>query len=488
LNSLKKHRPAPNADAAKPNSNGFVTAAEMYEAQPTYVRFDQKLNMAGQSYWNPSVREQRKAKHAKRNKLVQRGHRGYDQLASAVEHATDSFLAMTGTSVQSANYGPTAWQSSYQFANRLANRWAGGVHGVPDDEQPEEIKRWQATPDEASAVVRKAAKMFGADEVGFARLDRRWVFSHQFDIEKGESCPIRFSDEPGYEGHSKPARLEDGSYIIPKEMEHVVVLLHEWPGGPKATEFAPTLLPGSVSHLGYGKIVPTIWMLAEFIRSLGYHAIPSINDVALSIPIAVDAGLGQVGRNSSLISPKFGPRCRISKIITDLPLAQSGARDFGITEFCDACAKCALKCGGKAIPTGQRSFTPVNECNSGGVLQWMVDGKKCAAYSSRIATSCQICVRMCPWTKSNNWVHPTARFFIRNFRWRWLNRFWVWSDDMLGYGSYEKRFELFWFGEEPTHRWLIRQLRAAPRRALERAATRRRRLRKRQGVEKPAPT
>lgn len=482
LNSLKKQGPVRNTDEEKASSNGLVTAADMYEVQPTYVRFDQKFCTACQRYWNPRFAEANNAKRAKEFKLVERGHPGYDRLAWAVDQATSSFEDLTGFEHQSADHGPTAWQSSYRFANQLRNRWAGAVEGAlerPNDEQPEGRKRWQATPDEASAVLRKAAKMFGADEVGFAHLDRRWVYSHQFDIETSKSYPIRFSDEPGYEGHSEPARLEDRSYIIPKEMEHVVVLLHEWPGGPKVTEFAPTLLPSSVSHLTYAKFAPTLWMLAEFIRSLGYHAIPSANDLALSIPLAVDAGLGQVGRNSSLINPKFGSRCRISKIITDLPLAHDGARDFGITEFCEACAKCAQKCGGKAIPTGKRSFTPANECNVAGVHQWMVDAKKCVDYQTRVGTSCAICVRMCPWTKSQSWVHPAARFFIRNFRWRWLNRFWVWGDDVLGYGGYEKRSELFWLGEEPTHNWLIRQLRAAPRRARERAAaSRRRRLRK----------
>lgn len=461
----------------KTNSKGSVSAAEMYRVQPTYIRFDQMLCTACQRHWNPSFAEGWRAQRAKAFKLAERGHAGYDQLALALEHAADSFDALIGFEHQSADRGPTAWQSRYYAAN--PTRLAGAMqHMAPrrDDEKPEMRKRWPATPAEASAVLRKAGKMFGADEVGFAPLDRRWVYSRQFDIETHQSYPIRFSDEPGYEEHTEPARLNDGSYIIPKEMEHVVVLLHEWPGGPKATEFAPTLLTSSVSHLTYTRMAPAVWMLAEFIRSLGYNAIPSANDLALSIPLAIDAGLGQLGRNSCLINPKFGSRCRISKIITDLPLAHDRVRDFGITEFCEACEKCALKCGGKAIPTGRQSFTPANECNSAGVYQWIVDATKCFDYQKRVGTSCAICVRMCPFTKSEVWVHPAARFFIRNCRWRWLNRFWVWLDDVLGYGSYEKRSELFWFGEERTHNWLIRQLRAAPRRARKRAATRRRHL------------
>ena len=42
--------------------------------------------------------------------------------------------------------------------------------------------------------------------------------------------------------------------------------------------------------------------LAHYIRSLGYKAIPSGNDTALSIPNAVEAGLGELGRHGLLIT------------------------------------------------------------------------------------------------------------------------------------------------------------------------------------------
>jgi len=59
--------------------------------------------------------------------------------------------------------------------------------------------------------------------------------------------------------------------------------------------------------------------LAEFIRLLGHDAIPAGNDMALSIPLAVDAGLGELGRNGLLITKEFGPRLRLCKVFTNLP-------------------------------------------------------------------------------------------------------------------------------------------------------------------------
>ena len=101
-------------------------------------------------------------------------------------------------------------------------------------------------------------------------------------------------------------------------------------------------------------------MLAEVIRGLGYHATPAANGTALSIPLAVGAGLGlgQLGCHGLLINPKVRSRCRISKIITDLPLESAGAVDSGITEFCNAYLKCVPKCGTYGHRTGATTSIP----------------------------------------------------------------------------------------------------------------------------------
>ncbi len=64
------------------------------------------------------------------------------------------------------------------------------------------------------------AALFGADDVGICRLDRRWVYSHYYDPQTRESYPIHFSDEPGFEHHTEPGMLEDRSQIIPAGMKY----------------------------------------------------------------------------------------------------------------------------------------------------------------------------------------------------------------------------------------------------------------------------
>lgn len=408
------------------STRGRVSAAEMYDVQDSYVRFNQRDHMGSQMIWDAQSKAAREQLKVKQRQLTEKGRAGFEATAWGLDSAADSLLSLMDFSKNRPDTRATAWQTKLE---------------------PAPMGRPETSPREASQIVRKAAELLGADQIGFAELDRRWVYSHYFDEETKKDYPIKFSDEPGYEQYDQPIRLEDGTRVIPKEMKYVVVMLHEWGKGLDGTEHAPTLLTEGLSTLAYARMAPTLWMTAEFIRGLGYNAIPAANDTALSIPLAVDAGLGQLGRHGLLINPKVGARCRISKIFTDLPLEPSGAVNSGITEFCNACQKCVPKCGTKAITTGDRSFEPLDESNGTGVLSWKVDAKKCMTFQNRVGSTCSTCVRRCAWTKPPSRVYAIPRFFIRNFRWRWLNKTWVWLDDLAGNGKFRKRADDFWLAD-----------------------------------------
>ena len=420
---IRRRAKSPLQEGSK--RNGRLSAAEMYQVQDSYVRFNQKHHMGSQMIWEAQHKAEREKLKEKQRQLTEKGRVGFEASAWGLEYASESLLDLMNFSKNQSDKPATAWQSELE---------------------PAPTGRPETSPEEASQIVRKAAALFGADQVGFAELDRRWVYSHYFDEETKKDYPIKFSDEEGYEQYHQPIRLEDGTRVIPKEMKYVVVMLHEWGKDLDGTEHAPTLLTEGLSTLAYARMAPTLWMVAEFIRGLGYNAIPAANDTALSIPLAVDAGLGQVGRHGLLINPKVGARCRISKIFTDLPLDPAGAVDSGITEFCNACLKCVPKCGTKAITTGERSFEPLDESNAAGVLSWKVDAKKCMTFQNRVGSTCSTCVRRCAWTKPPNRMYAIPRFFIRNFKWRWLNKTWVWLDDRAGHGKFDKKADDFWVG------------------------------------------
>ena len=97
----------------------------------------------------------------------------------------------------------------------------------------------------------------------------------------------------------------------------------------------PSALSGAATGMGYSLDTVVLLALAQYIRNLGYEAVASLNDTALAIPLAVQAGLGEYGRNGLLITKEFGPRLRLGKIFTDLPLASDQPIRFGVREFCE---------------------------------------------------------------------------------------------------------------------------------------------------------
>eukprot|EP01046_Picozoa_sp_COSAG06_P026209 COSAG06_NODE_2245_length_7263_cov_19.964964_5_plen_282_part_00 len=68
----------------------------------------------------------------------------------------------------------------------------------------------------------------------------------------------------------------------------------------------------------------------------------------------MQAGLGEYDRHGLLIHPDYGPRVRIGKLWTDLPLAHDAPRPFGVAEFCEMCDRCATACPAQAISYGPR--------------------------------------------------------------------------------------------------------------------------------------
>ena len=144
----------------------------------------------------------------------------------------------------------------------------------------------------------------------------------------------------------------------------------------------------------------TAGLLAQFIRGLGYEAIPSGNDTALSIPLAVEAGLGELGRNGILITDKFGPRVRLCKVFTDLPLVPDTPKFFGVERFCELCKKCAEQCPPKAIPSGEKTTEAITISNNSGVKKWMINPEQCYRFWAANRTDCANCIQVCPFNQT----------------------------------------------------------------------------------------
>ena len=284
--------------------------------------------------------------------------------------------------------------------------------------KPDSIPKWEVPPEEASKVDTKAANFYGALSVGFCGLDRRWVYSNTSD---GRPIVFENADEPA---------ITDEKVVIPESHRYVIAMTV--PMEFIENSYAPTTIEVT-SNMGYSRMHVLAGTVAEFIRGLGWNAIPMGNDTALSVPIAIQAGLGHVGRMGRLITWEKGPLVRICKIFTDLPLAPSPSAHTGIIEYCEICTKCARHCPSGSIPEGQRTWEGPSEANAEGVYKWYCDEEKCFEYWHEVGTGCSICFRCCSFTKKKGKIHSLVKWFIKNVP--QLNKLWVWTDDLFQYGK-----------------------------------------------------
>ncbi|MGH8057723.1 MAG: hypothetical protein ACREOH_10895 [Candidatus Entotheonellia bacterium] len=129
--------------------------------------------------------------------------------------------------------------------------------------------------------------------------------------------------------------------------------------------------------------------LADWIRSLGYHAqVHSPNDnSAVYIPMFVEAGLGQLGANGQLLSPHFGSRARLMIITTDAPVKYDAPIDYGIPKFCQVCQVCVQRCPARALMKEKIWYR--------GAEKNKLIYKRCRPVMARYL-GCGICMKVCP--------------------------------------------------------------------------------------------
>lgn len=128
--------------------------------------------------------------------------------------------------------------------------------------------------------------------------------------------------------------------------------------------------------------------LAHQIAAYGYSATMQANEGDLPLPaLGYLAGLGELGKHGSLISPDLGSSFRLGAVTTTMPLAPDGPRDYGIDEVCATCNVCTRFCPGDAIKPDRQVVN--------GIERWHVDTPACEPYFHRLY-GCKICLMVCP--------------------------------------------------------------------------------------------
>ncbi|MHA1519785.1 MAG: 4Fe-4S dicluster domain-containing protein [Promethearchaeota archaeon] len=257
------------------------------------------------------------------------------------------------------------------------------VNRSPDDIPTSQLTKY----------VKRAAKFFGACDVGITKIDQRWIMKNTAKI-SAKSSESSSENTPN---------IRKTPVVLPEGVTNAIVIAIEM--DPTGIQCAPKFLEVASVGWGYSQMTAISATIAQFIRNLGYIAIPSTNDTGLSVPLAIDAGLGAQGRNGILLTRNLGPRVRLCKVFTNMPLDHDVPDEAFITKinaYCRFCRRCAEACEAEAISfADEPSGEAVCSSNNPGVRKkWYVNTNDCYGIWVKYGTDCGKCIQACPFSKS----------------------------------------------------------------------------------------
>ena len=250
-------------------------------------------------------------------------------------------------------------------------------------------------------VLKQIVTELGAVAVGCTYLEEKYVYSHKgrFDNNYGERIKL-----------SHPNVLV---FLVEMDFEKMSE-------APKAS----TIFESANQYYQAAVIAKT---LEAIVSKLGYETKAHFDahyDLILP-PIAIQAGLGELGRNNILIADKYGSRVRIGAITTDLPLDFDKPISVGADKFCEVCKKCATSCPTKALSLNNKSLVR-------GIDKWTTNVENCYSIWRFYGTDCGICMAVCPFSHHNNWFHYLIRKVVKFFP--IFNKTLLFFDDLI-YGK-----------------------------------------------------
>jgi reductive dehalogenase len=247
---------------------------------------------------------------------------------------------------------------------------------------PVETEKVEMTPERAAEKIKGFAKHMGASAVHIGPLNQAYVYDHKGRI---YNRPVDGS-EPKV---GTPIELKHKSAVVLVEPLNLEILK----GAPKK----PIILEVARA---YSKLGQMAVILARYIRSLGYPARAHIvtNYQLIVPPVAIDAGVGMLGRHGVLISKEFGSALKMSVVTTDLPMIYDEKPELGVDDFCRYCKICAESCPGGAISHGDIQVIR-------GVERYPFKAELCFKIWNETGTDCGVCIASCPFSKPPSLHH-----------------------------------------------------------------------------------
>jgi len=375
-----------------------------YEVVGPLERFDERDNVFAREAYLPGSPEEREY-HARHPELVEIDRR----LARFIEEKIDNPPEVPEDPLNEAFYETT-------FGSVAPLAQPDAVDG------PVNSYRVEVDPVEMARRIKAIARHLGAYLVRIGPLNPAWVYTHRgvrpFFEDYRDNPPLFTGVPEGYQGLK---------YSDPIEINHRYAISMAFPQNAALIRTTPSLVSDFEVGRVYAASALAAVELGKYIRALGYPARAHHlrNYGVLLVPVAVDAGLGELARCGYVINKELGANFRLACVTTDLPLAVDKPVDLGVQDFCEKCLKCADTCPSQAIPSGEKVEVR-------GVKRWQVDAEKCLLYWGSQGAACAICQVVCPWSKPPTLFHRSVAEIATRIP--QARRFLIKADDLV-YGA-----------------------------------------------------
>jgi epoxyqueuosine reductase len=261
-------------------------------------------------------------------------------------------------------------------------------------------------------VIRQKAFEIGFQDIGFAKYE---LLSEEIDfykiwLDKNLNAEMRWMEK-------NIDKREDVSKILP-DVKSVIVLSYNYYSGYDYKDYSQGKT-GKISryawNFDYHDIIrPKLFQLGDFITSHNQnHNFKAYVDTGpiLEKIWAEKSGIGWQGKNSLIISKKFGSYFFLGIILSNMEYEY----DSPVKDYCMSCTKCIDACPTNAII--EQKIIDSRKC----ISYWTIESKPANEFPKTIADNltgwafgCDICQEVCPWNKHKPKITDDFRLNPRN--------------------------------------------------------------------------
>ena len=236
-----------------------------------------------------------------------------------------------------------------------------------------EVGKKVTLPPNFESNIKEITKYYGATNVGITKLNDLSYYSHFGGLNEA----LGITDNYG----KKITDRYDTAIVFTVKMDL------------KKINRAPHFEELMATEEGYLQVALIGSRLSTYLKTLGYKSMFNSGEFYLAplVPLALDAGLGEIGMCNHLVTKEHGDSVRLGAVFTNLDLKPDQKVDFGLQDFCKKCALCLMNCPSHAITHKTRDVN--------GRTFYKFRDHECFDMWMKTGTDCGVCIQSCPFTQ-----------------------------------------------------------------------------------------